>query len=111
MRLRSLFRRAPHVQASTSVVAPAPPTVNEPQDGDGGSRVSPPGVVVVSQELESNGDNGGLSDSVPPSPGVLTVIERKPSTGKFDTFPLSPPANKINIYSYSQVQSIVAVLV
>ena len=60
MRMRSLFRRTPQIHN-----VPAVPTV-EPPDDD--KLLSAPQDDVDLQ----------LTDSVPPSPGVLTVIERKP---------------------------------
>ena len=96
MRLRSIFRRSPHIHGSSGGVgsggAPtssACPVLNEPSSSVEGetaggmkSSLSVAGTEVTAPE-GSNGD-GGLCDSVPPSPGVLTVIERKPSSRSAD---------------------------
>ena len=87
MRLRSIFRRSPHIHQSGGVGSGAPtssaPVLNEPSSSVEGETAGMKSSLSVAGEVNapegSNGD-GGLCDSVPPSPGVLTVIERKPSS-------------------------------
>ena len=88
MRLRSIFRRSPHIHQSSGVgsggaPASSAPVLNEPSSSVEGEAAGMKSSLSVAGEVTaaegSNGD-GGLCDSVPPSPGVLTVIERKPSS-------------------------------
>ena len=91
MRLRSIFRRSPHIHPSSGVGSGAPTSsssatatvLNEPFSSVDGETAGLKSTLSVAGEVTaaegSNGD-GGLCDSVPPSPGVLTVIEKKPSS-------------------------------